>query len=241
MKSVPRGGGTVKEVAHYRTTIKDWPEGDRPREKLQQQGASYLSEAELLAILIRTGQKGTTALDLAKRLLSNGRTLREVAQMSVHDLVQEGIGRARATSIVAACELSRRLPSSAGKERPVFHCPEDVAGIYIPKLRDLQHEEFWVLLLTSANRLIADVRITSGTLNASLVHPRECFKEALKQSAATVIFLHNHPSGNAEPSQEDLAITRQLVESGKILGIPVHDHIIVAGNTFTSLADRGLV
>ena len=231
----------MKEVAHYRTTIKDWPEGDRPREKLQQQGASYLSEAELLAILIRTGQKGTTALDLAKRLLSNGRTLREVAQMSVHDLVQEGIGRARATSIVAACELSRRLPSSAGKERPVFHCPEDVAGIYIPKLRDLQHEEFWVLLLTSANRLIADVRITSGTLNASLVHPRECFKEALKQSAATVIFLHNHPSGNAEPSQEDLAITRQLVESGKILGIPVHDHIIVAGNTFTSLADRGLV
>ncbi|HEY6953574.1 MAG TPA: JAB domain-containing protein, partial [Bacteroidota bacterium] len=97
------------------------------------------------------------------------------------------------------------------------------------------------LLLTSANRLIADCRITSGTLNSSLVHPRECFQEALKQSAATVIFIHNHPSGNSEPSQEDVAITRQLVESGKILGIPVHDHIIVAGSTFTSLADRGLL
>ena len=241
MKSVPKGEGTVQEGAFYRTTIKDWPEDDRPREKLQHKGASLLSETELLAILIRTGKKGTTALDLAKKLMSDGRTLREVAQMSVDDLVLEGIGKARATSIVAACELSRRLPASTGKERPTFHCPEDVAGIYIPKLRDLRHEEFWVLLLTSANRLIADIRITSGTLNSSLVHPRECFQEALKQSAATVIFLHNHPSGNSEPSQEDLAITRQLVESGKILGIPVHDHIIVAGDAFTSLADRGLI
>ncbi len=241
MKSVPRGEGTVNEGALYRTTIKDWPEDDRPREKLEHKGANQLSEAELLAILIRTGTRGSTALDLAKRLLSGGRSLREIAQMSVHDFVHEGIGKARATSIVAACELSRRLPSSTGKGKPVFHCPEDVAAIFVPKLRDLKHEEFWVLLLTSANRLIAEIRITSGTLNSSLVHPRECFKEALKQSAATVIFLHNHPSGNAEPSQEDLAITKQLVESGKILGIPVHDHIVVAGDTFTSLADRGLI
>jgi DNA repair protein RadC len=161
--------------------------------------------------------------------------------MSVHDLAIKGIGKARATSIIAACELSRRLPSSTGKEKPAFHSPEDVASLYVPKLRDLKHEEFWVLLLTSANRLIADVMITSGTLNSSLVHPRECFQDALKQSAATVIFIHNHPSGNAEPSQEDIAITKQLVESGRILGIPVHDHIIVAGESFTSFADRGLI
>jgi DNA repair protein RadC len=241
MKSASGGGGKVEEAACYRTSIKEWPEGDRPREKLEQKGASLLSEAELLAILIRAGRKGATALDLARKLLSNGRTLREIAQMSLHDLVGEGIGKARATSIVAACELSRRLPSSYGKDKPVFHCPEEVAGIYVPKLRDLKHEEFWSLLLTSANKLIAEIQITTGTLNSSLVHPRECFKEALKQSAATVIFLHNHPSGNPEPSQEDIAITKQLVESGKILGIPVHDHIIVAGNSFTSLADRGLV
>ncbi len=241
MKSALGSGGKVLEAAHYRTSIKNWPEGDRPREKLEQKGASVLSEAELLAILIRTGKKGSSALDQARKLLSKGRSLREIAQMSVHDLVAEGIGKARATSIVAACELSRRLPSSPGKEKPVFHCPEDVAAWYVPKLRDLKHEEFWSLLLTSANRLIAEVQVTTGTLNSSLVHPRECFKEALKQSAATVIFLHNHPSGNPEPSQEDVTITKQLVESGKILGIPVHDHIIVAGDSFTSLADRGLV
>jgi DNA repair protein RadC len=241
MKQVPHRAGVVHEAVVYRTTIKDWPEGDRPREKLEQKGASLLTEAELLAILIRTGNRGATALDLARNLLSDGRTLRDVAQMSVQDLELNGIGKARATSIVAACELSRRLPTSSGKDKPVFQCPEDVANIYVPKLRDLKHEEFWALLLSSANRLIADARITSGTLNSSLVHPRECFQDALKQSAATVIFLHNHPSGNPEPSQEDIVITKQLVESGKILGIPVHDHIIVAGDSFTSLADRGLV
>jgi DNA repair protein RadC len=241
MKSVPGRDRLVHESVVYRTTIKDWPEGDRPREKLEQKGASTLSEAELLAILIRTGNKGATALDLAKRLLSHGKTLRDVAQMSVQDFVDLRIGKARATSVIAACELARRFPSSMSKEKPVFHSPEDVASIYVPKLRDLKHEEFWVLLLTSANSLIADKMITRGTLNSSLVHPRECFQDALKQSAATVIFLHNHPSGNAEPSQEDIAITKQLVESGKVLGIPVHDHIIVAGGTFTSFADRGLM
>jgi DNA repair protein RadC len=241
MKSVPGRNRLVRESVVYRTTIKDWPEGDRPREKLEHKGAGFLSEAELLAILIRTGNKGASALDLAKRLLSEGKTLRDVAQMTVQDFAEVGIGKARATSIIAACELSRRFPSSMGKEKPVFHSPEDVAHIFVPKLRDLKHEEFWVLLLTSANSLIADKMITSGTLNSSLVHPRECFQDALTHSAASVIFVHNHPSGNAEPSQEDVAITKQLVESGKVLGIPVHDHIIVAGGTFTSFADRGLV
>ena len=241
MTNVSGRNRVVHEPVVYRTTIKNWPEGDRPREKLEQKGAGLLSEAELLAILIRTGNRGASALDLAKRLLAEGRTLRDVAQMSVHDLAHNGIGKARATSIVAACELSRRLPSSSGKDKPVFCGPEDVAHRFIPKLRDMKHEEFWVLLLTTSNRLIAEIMVTSGTLNSSLVHPRECFQEALKQSAATVIFVHNHPSGNAEPSQEDIAITRQLVESGKILGIPVHDHIIVAGDSFTSFADRGLI
>ncbi len=234
-------GTEVREAVVYRTSIKDWPEDDRPREKLERRGPASLSEAELLAILIRAGKKGSSALDLGRTLLTGGRTLREIAQMSVADLVTAGIGKARATSIVAACELARRLPSSAGRDKPLFHSPEDVAALYVPRLRDLKHEEFWVLLLNSANRLIADCRVTSGTLNSSLVHPRECFQEALKRSAASVIFLHNHPSGNAEPSQEDIGITRQLVESGKILGIPVHDHIVVAGAAFVSFADRGLL
>jgi DNA repair protein RadC len=231
----------VHESVTYRPTIKDWPEADRPREKLQERGANHLSETELIAILLRSGSRGKTALDLARELLSEGRTLRDIAQMSVTDLVGLKTGKARATAIVAAFELARRLPSSYGKNKPVFRTPEDVADIYVPKLRDLRHEEFWALLLSASNRLITEVRVTSGTLDSSLVHPRECFQEAIKLSAATVIFLHNHPSGNPEPSQEDVAITRQLVESGKILGIPVHDHIIVAGEAYTSLANRGLL
>jgi DNA repair protein RadC len=161
--------------------------------------------------------------------------------MSIVDLSHLGIGLVRAASIVAAFELLRRLPASEGTSRPTLQSPEDVTRIYSPKLRDLRHEEFWALLLTTANHLMREVRITSGTLNSSLVHPRECFAEAVKERAASVIFVHNHPSGNPEPSQEDLAITKQLVESGKVLGIPVYDHIIVGGAQFTSFAQRGLL
>jgi DNA repair protein RadC len=231
----------VFEPSHYHTTIKQWPAGERPREKMIEHGSSALTEAELLAILIRTGSKGVTAVDLAKKLLSNQRTLRELARMSVIDFGQFGIGRVRASAIVAAFELCRRMPASGGLERLIFRAPEDVANVFLPKLRDLQHEEFWALLLSTSNQLIRETRITSGTLNSSLVHPRECFSEALKEKAASVIFVHNHPSGNPEPSQEDLSITRQLTEAGKILGIPVYDHIIVGGAQFVSFAQRGLL
>jgi DNA repair protein RadC len=231
----------VFEASYYHTTIKEWPERERPREKLLHQGPSSLSEAELLAILIRTGSKGATAVDLAKKLLAEGRTLRDLASLSVPDLEHLGIGRARATSIAASFELMRRMPEEETEKKPTFRSPEDVSGRYIPKLRDLKHEEFWVLLLSTSNRLIREIKVTSGTLNSSLVHPRECFSDALKERAASVIFVHNHPSGNAEPSQEDHAITKQLVEAGRILGIPVHDHVVIAGNHFVSFAHRGLI
>jgi DNA repair protein RadC len=231
----------VFEPSFYHTTIKQWPEGERPREKLMHRGSASLTEAELLAILIRSGSRGATAVDLAKKLLSDQRTLRDLARMSVVDLGQLGIGRVRAAAIVAAFELGRRLPASAGAGRPVVRAPEDVTVVFLPRLRDLQHEEFWVLLLSTSNQLMRDVRITSGTLNSSLVHPRECFSEALKEKAASVIFVHNHPSGNPEPSEEDLSITRQLTEAGKILGIPVYDHIVVGGAQFVSFAQRGLL
>ena len=225
----------------YRPTIKEWPEDDRPREKMIQRGAEALTEAELLAILIRTGTKGTTAVDLAKGLLAEGMTLQNLAQMTPIEFKKFNIGRARATAIVAAFELSRRFKPADGADQPIFRTPEDVAKKFFAKFRDIKHEEFWSLLLSSSNRLVAERRITSGTLNTSLVHPRECFKPAIRESAASVIFLHNHPSGNPEPSAEDIAVTHQLVESGKILGIPVHDHIIIAGDSFTSFADRGLL
>lgn len=223
------------------STIKEWPAEERPREKLVRQGASSLTEAELLALLIRTGSRGTTAVDLARRLLSGGRTLRDLAGMTPVDFREWAIGPARSTAIVAAFELARRLPASDGNAKPVFRSPEDVDRRYGGRFHDLKHEEFWALLLNSANQLIREVRISSGTLNSSLVHPRECFHDAIKEKAASVIFLHNHPSGNPEPSREDVAITKQLVEAGKILGIPVHDHIVLASGGMTSFAQRGLI
>jgi DNA repair protein RadC len=161
--------------------------------------------------------------------------------MTFSDLEVWGLGKVRAATIAAVFEIIRRYESAEEEQRPVFRSPEDVVARYGPRLRDLHHEEFWVLLLSSSNELVREVRVSSGTLNSSLVHPRECFAEAIKHRAASVLFLHNHPSGNPEPSQEDLAVTRQLVEAGKILGIPVHDHVIIAQSRFASLAERGLL
>jgi len=232
---------TVFEASYYHTTIKQWPAGERPREKLLRNGSASLSEAELIAILLRSGSKGVTAVDFAKKLLSEQRTLRDLARMSVVDFARLGVGRVRAASLVAAFELARRLPAADQRDRPVFHSPEEVARVFLPKLSDLRHEEFWVVLLTTSNQLMREIRITSGTLNSSLVHPRECFADALKERAASVIFVHNHPSGNPEPSQEDLHITKQLCDAGRILGIPVYDHVIVGGAHFASFAQRGLI
>jgi DNA repair protein RadC len=234
MKGKPRSDRTTR-------TIKEWPEEERPREKLQNRGGEALTEAELLSILIRTGVRGQTALDLARSLMAGAGSLAKIAQMSIKDLEPYGIGPARAAAIVAAFELARRIPRSDGKPKPIFRSPKDVADRYGSQFKDLRHEEFWVLLLNSANQLIRQCRVTSGTLNTSPVHPRECFHEAIKEKAASVIFIHNHPSGNPEPSQEDIAVTKQLVDSGRILGIPVHDHIILAGTNFVSFAERGLL
>lgn len=225
----------------YKATIKDWPEGDRPREKLLQRGADALTEAELLAIFIRTGIRGSTAVDIAKRILGEKESLRSVGNMSPAEFKKHGLGPARSAAILAAFELAKRIPLKDGNAKPVLRTPDEVFQRYGQKFRDLKHEEFWALLLNSANRIIAEKKVTSGTLNSSLVHPRECFQWAIAESAASVIFIHNHPSGNPEPSSEDVAVTKQLVESGKILGIPVNDHIIIAGNSFTSFAEQGLL
>lgn len=223
------------------TPIARWPLEDRPREKLWRDGPRSLTESELLAILIRTGTRGRTALDLARQALSGAQSLRDLSRKSVTELVRLGLGRTRATAIVAAFELSRRLPLGDGSRRAVIRSPEDVAARFVHKLRDLTQEEFWALLLTSAGTVLKEVRVSVGTLNASLVHPRECFHAAMTEKAASVIFIHNHPSGDPEPSQEDIAVTRQLAESGKILGIPVQDHLVIGCSGFVSFAERGLL
>jgi DNA repair protein RadC len=234
--------GKVNEASIYHTKIRDWPADERPREKLIIRGPDVLTEAELLAILIGSGSGKVTAVDLAKKLLVEHKSLRSIAALGVSDLKRfRGIGDARAVSIVAAFELARRLQSSPEAEHRIIRAPSDVAEKFIPILRDLKQEVFIVVLLNSANRITKEVTITRGLLNSSLTHPREVFRQAIIDHAASVILIHNHPSGNLEPSQEDITITRQIVEASKVVGIPVHDHLIIAGAGFTSFAERGLM
>jgi len=230
-------------AAHVRRArIKDWPKGERPREKLIRKGSDSLSDAELLAILLRNGTRDGTAVDVAKSILSANGSLERLASRSFAELRRHrGMGEVKAVSILAAFELGRRSAVRSTGGRTLVRSPEDVARIFQPLFRDLKQEVFKVLLLDSANHLLRDVKVSEGILNSSLVHPREVFRQAIIEPAASVILLHNHPSGNPEPSSEDLQITRQLVEAGKIMGIPVHDHVIISPSSFTSFAERGLI
>lgn len=230
-------------VVRY-ASIKEWPEDERPREKLFKHGAASLSDSELLAILINTGSGKQSALDLAKKLLREYRSMRNLSGLSVADLKQQkfkGIGKVKAAKIAAAFEIARRLASTRSDDSKPIRTPDDVAKRYLPELRDLKQEIFMVLCLNSSNKIIQERTVTKGLLNSSLTHPREVFREAILENAASVILLHNHPSGNPEPSREDIQITKQLVESGKIIGISVQDHIIIAGDGFTSMVERGLM
>jgi DNA repair protein RadC len=232
----------LDETVQYRARIKDWPADERPREKLLRRGTHALSDAELLAILIRTGTGRETALDLARNILTQQRNLRGIAGRSAVELMRmKGIGEAKAVELLAAFEIGRRVQGMNDDERIIVRSPEDVARFMIPRLRDFTREVFIVLLLDSKNGVKHEITLSTGTLNASLVHPREVFKAAIDHLAASVIVVHNHPSGNREPSREDVEITKQLVEAGKIVDIPLHDHIIVGGDGYTSFAERGLL
>jgi DNA repair protein RadC len=223
-------------------SVKEWPSGERPREKLLGKGPSALTEVELLALVLRTGTGNSTALDLAREVLSSGRSLRVLGTRTPGELMRiRGIGPAKAVELIAAFEIGRRAQAEPDEEWPIIHSPEDVARYMVPLLRDRTNEVFFVLLLDSKNALRSKVEITSGTLNASLVHPREVYKVAIDQRAASIIVVHNHPSGNPDPSREDTEVTRQLAEAGRIVGIPLLDHLIVAGDRFTSLAEKGLL
>ena len=207
-----------------------------------QQGAQHLSEAELLGILIGKGTTRKTAIDLARELLDRYESLENLFSRSPSELMKiKGIGSAKAATLAAAFQLVRRIQSKTSKDQPSFKRAKDVANLYLPLMKDLRKEVFRVLLLSRANRLIKEVTISEGTLDASIVHPRDVFREALLESAAGVILLHNHPSGNPNPSEEDLRITKQLVEAGRVMGIKVYDHIILAGEDYRSLADEGLI
>jgi DNA repair protein RadC len=222
--------------------ISRWPKQERPRERLLQHGPQPLSEAELVGILLGKGTRKKTAIDLARELLDRYGSLQKLFSRSPSELMKvKGIGSAKAATLSAVFELVRRIQSQRDIPGASFKRSSDVANHYLPLMRDLRKEVFKILLLNRANRFIRDVTISEGTLEASIVHPRDVFREAILEPASGVILIHNHPSGNPSPSEEDLRITKQLVEAGRLLGIKVYDHIILAGENYRSLADEGLI
>lgn len=231
----------MKENKRY--TVKELPLDDRPREKLLMRGAQNLSDAELVAILLRTGKKGNSVLEIARELIQTEGNLAMLATKSVDSLQKvSGIGKDKAATLAAAFELSRRILSQSKwfSDQKVTS-PQDIADIFIPLLRDDNKERFIVVCLNSSNKIIKHETISIGNLNSSVVHPREIFKVAIDNSSASIILIHNHPSGNPEPSNEDISITKKIVESGKILDIPVFDHLIIAGETYTSFIEKRLI
>ena len=219
------------------------PPTERPRERLWSLGPAALTTVELLAILLGTGTDGRTALDLAADLLEVGAgSLRKVAMRPRAELLQiEGIGPGKGARLLAAFEVGARL---AGEDRPAaprIREPEDVARLFQPRLRDLQVEEFHLLALDSQSQVLRQVLVTRGLLNSSLVHPREVFRAAIAEAAAGIIVVHNHPSGDPTPSTEDRTITRQLAEAGRLLDLPLYDHVVIAGDRFVSFAAAGLL
>jgi DNA repair protein RadC len=227
--------------------IRSWDPSDQPREKLAKHGARILSDAELIAIILRTGtrtQDGpVSAVQLGQALVREHRSLYGLSRRPLKEITRmPGIGTAKAAMLLAAFEMGRRVESQrGGEERVQVTCPDDVAAVYGPLMRDLKKEIFKVVHLNTAGIIMGDYTVSEGGIAASIVEPRAVFEKAILDNAASVICLHNHPSGNPEPSREDVRITRQLVEAGKLMGIPVHDHLIIAGTTFTSLAERGVM
>lgn len=225
----------------YRTAIKDMPKDQRPRERLLREGPAALTDAELLAIMLRTGTPEASALELAAHTINFFGGLTQLVRAGVEELSSiKGIGPAKAAQVKAAMELGRRAALSRAGERPRVSSPEDAALLVMEEMRHLDREHFCALFLNTKNQVIAREKISVGTLNSSTVHPRELFKGAVLKSAAALILVHNHPSGDPTPSREDLEVTRRLREAGEIMGIEVLDHIIIGDNKFTSLKAKGL-
>ena len=224
-------------------TIRELPRSDRPRERLTDLGAQALSTAELLAIVVGSGARGRSALRVGEDILANAAgSLRRLASRPVNELTRHGgVGRARAVVIHAALELGRRMAAESRDEAAPIRSPRDVVAFFGPRLEDLPVEEFHVAVLDAQHRLERDIAVTRGILNSSLVHPREVFREAIAERAAAIILVHNHPSGDPSPSSDDRNVTDQLVAAGRLLDIPVHDHVIIGRGRYTSFAEAGLL
>ncbi|MFL5582640.1 MAG: DNA repair protein RadC [Gemmatimonadaceae bacterium] len=223
-------------------TIRELPRAERPRERLKHLGAQALSSAELIAVLVGAGARGRSALRIGHDILAEAEgSLRRVAREPVAWLTGvAGVGTARAVALHAALELGRRLAAEGREDGAPLRSPRDVYRLF-QRLEDCPVEEFHVAVLDAQHRLERDVTVTRGILNSSLVHPREVFREAIAERAAAIVLVHNHPSGDPTPSSEDRVVTEQLVAAGRLLDIPVHDHVIVGRGRYTSFAEAGLL
>lgn len=224
-------------------TILELPRAERPRERLRGLGAQALSSAELLAIILGAGSGGHSAVAVGQEILArSGGSLRRIAAQPVAALTAlRGVGSARAVAVHAALELGRRSAAEGREEGAPLRSPRDVFSAFAPRLQDLPVEEFHVAILDAQHRLERDVTVTRGILNSSLVHPREVFREAIAERAAAIILVHNHPSGDPTPSADDRSVTAQLVAAGRLLDIPVHDHLVVGRGRYVSFAEAGLL
>lgn len=223
-------------------TIKDWPEAERPRERLIEKGVSSLSDAQLLAVLLQTGRKNASAVDVALDLLKRFGGLHGLVPLEISELCAiPGIGVAKAAQMTVALEVGRRVLGKPLKKGFKIRGSQDIFQHYYPMLRDLKREVFKVLLLDSKNRILKELTISTGSVNLNIVHPREVFQPAIRESATALIVLHNHPSGDPTPSKEDCDVTARLVETGKIIGITVLDHLIIGNGKYVSFAERGLI
>jgi DNA repair protein RadC len=220
--------------------LRDVPQEERPRERMLQQGAQALSNTELLAILLRTGTYNESAVRVAQRVLTESGTLRNLVDMSLTQLTTiKGIGNAKGLLIQAGIELGRRLARTSADDKVTIRSPQDAAAYLMEDLRYLQKEHFVCLFLNTKNHIVGQETLSMGSLNASIVHPREVFRAAIKRSSASIICAHNHPSGDPTPSPEDIEITARLSEAGRIIGIDVLDHIVIGDRNFVSLKEKG--
>jgi DNA repair protein RadC len=224
-------------------TVKSWAEDDRPREKLLRHGRRSLSDAELIAILINSGNRQETSVDLSKRILNTiGNDLGALAQLTVGELTRfPGIGSAKAVSIIAALELGRRRKEVELPDRPVISDSKDIYSLMARYFEDLVHEEFRILLLSRSNKFLSHHLVSVGGQSGTIADPKIIFRIAVENKASTLVLMHNHPSGNVKPSQADIQLTRQLVSVGGLLDIPVIDHIIFVNMGYFSFADEGLI
>ncbi len=228
-------------MSEYHIRIQDLQPQDRPRERLLKNGPSALSDSELLAIILRTGTRGENVLNMCSRILSTY-NIQQLSRASPTKLQKiHGVGAAKAAEMTAMFELARRLETFTEEDRPRISSPEAAYRLLYPKLREQKKESFIALHLDTKNRLLREETVSVGSLNANIVHPREVFKTAIQESAAAIIVAHNHPSGDPAPSQSDIDITHKLVETGRVVGIELYDHIIVGDGRFLSLKEQNLL